>query len=249
MNVYSLVTNGQPYSVSSDITIKGYLQRGAYVIPFGSSEIDSIEWKIDEPVVCGVGAAKAILKKLGVVYAPDTYPKELKGFLGREIRQTTLGDINIGKFIKPSEDSKKFTGFICDDKFDRRLGGMPSTLQVYECEVVKFLTEYRVYILDQKILSVARYFGSVDYYPDMKVVREMMSSFTSAPVAYSLDVAVTDDRETVLVEVNDALALGNYGLTATMAAKMHCSRWLQLVGLDNRDEKECEDSPTAVNQV
>ena len=50
------------------------------------------------------------------------------------------------------------------------------------------------------------------------------------PISYSLDVGVDDQGDTLLVEVNDCYALGNYGLDATTYTNMLYDRWKEIVG-------------------
>ena len=47
---------------------------------------------------------------------------------------------------------------------------------------------------------------------DPLVIDNMIKDFTDCPSAFSLDVGLTDDGRTLLVEVNDYWALGSYGL-------------------------------------
>ncbi len=44
------------------------------------------------------------------------------------------------------------------------------------------------------------------------VIRDAIDCFADAPIGYGMDWAVTDDARTILVEVNDGFALGNYGV-------------------------------------
>jgi hypothetical protein len=55
----------------------------------------------------------------------------------------------------------------------------------------------------------------------------------SAPIACALDFGVSADGRTLLIEANDAFALGAYGLDAVVYANMLEDRWLQIVGMGN----------------
>jgi hypothetical protein len=48
------------------------------------------------------------------------------------------------------------------------------------------------------------------------------------PVSGSIDVGVTKDGKTVLVEVNDSYSLGNYGIGSILYARMIEERWREL---------------------
>jgi hypothetical protein len=58
--------------------------------------------------------------------------------------------------------------------------------------------------------------------------REAIKAFQSGPRAYSLDFGVLRTGETCLVEVNDAYALGHYGLQSVLYARMIDARWEEL---------------------
>jgi len=246
--------NGKPYSVAATLAIEGFIQRGYEVVPFDIKDIDRIQWQKTEPVIGGVGTCRRILEHLGVNWHRDTYPIQLRSHFRRNLSTCKIGELkesDLPVFIKPTLDTKTFTGFVCKDKYDRRLGNIPPDLDIYKVEVVEFLTEYRVYVLDGKILNIARYTGPVDHMPDVSTIRDMInamhSTTTEGPIAYSLDVGVLDTGDTVLVEVNDALSLGNYGLCPALYSKMISARWLQLVGLSYLEDAEINDSPSYIN--
>lgn len=251
MRVFVQHRNGVPVTFTALTTAEGFRQRGYEVVPFAVEEIDARDWLRGEPVVGGVGAIRRIFARMGVTWTATTYPPELHHFLRRKVEVKALGELSrdsMPVFIKPFEDSKQFTGFVCYDPFDRRLGNLEPQLPVYACEPIEFVTEYRVYVLDKKILNAARYTGPVDCVPNFATIRAMIMAYQQAPIAYSLDVGVTNDKETVLVETNDAFSLGNYGLPAALMAKMVAARWFQMVGLPFQDEAACRDSPGFINQ-
>ena len=65
--------------------------------------------------------------------------------------------------------------------------------------------------------------------PNKKSVIQMIFDYEGAPAAYALDVGVTPDGGVILVEVNDAFALGNYALSSLTYAEMIIARWNELV--------------------
>ena len=250
MQAFIQTQDNRPFSLVAMIAAEGFRQRGYELIPFKVEDIDTTLWSLESPIVGGVGTIKRALYILNVPYAHDTYPLDLRHFLKRNVSERTLGSIRSSElplFIKPRVDDKKFTGFVCADIFDRHLGNLPNNLPIYASDPIEILTEYRCYILNGKILSVARYTGPVDYFPNMKTVRGMIYSYLNAPIAYSIDVGTTPDEDTVLIEVNDAMSLGNYGLPPTLAAKMIAARWFQLTGQDYKDEADCYDSPAFIS--
>jgi phage terminase large subunit len=74
------------------------------------------------------------------------------------------------------------------------------------------------------------YAGDIFLHPNAETVRAAIDAFQpEAPVAYGIDFGVTNDGRTLLVEVNDAFALGCYGLSAVEYAEMLEDRWLEVV--------------------
>lgn len=68
---------------------------------------------------------------------------------------------------------------------------------------------------------------------DEKLLTLMLEDFCTwvdRPNACSMDVCVTSDGRTLLVELNDAYALGSYGLNSILYAKFISARWSQLLG-------------------
>jgi len=244
--VYLQVKKDNPYSFVALVAAEGFRQLGYEIIPFEADKLDAVPWRRDIPVIGGVGTVKHALTALGIEWSHDTYPEELKPYLKRKVEIRQLGSLQneeLPLFIKPKEDDKKFTGFVCKDKFDWHLGGLSSDLVIYASEPIDIFTEYRCYILDNKILNISRYAGRVDNFPNCDTIRGMIMSYTTAPIAYSLDVGVTREGDTILVEVNEPLSLGNYGLAPVHAAKMIAARWFQLTCRDYSVEAACFDSP------
>eukprot|EP01006_Ploeotia_vitrea_P003907 TRINITY_DN113488_c0_g1_i1.p1 TRINITY_DN113488_c0_g1~~TRINITY_DN113488_c0_g1_i1.p1 ORF type:complete len:266 (-),score=30.22 TRINITY_DN113488_c0_g1_i1:86-883(-) len=205
---------------------------------------------------------RAALKTLGVATPkPPDYPDCLKHLLYRRIWQSTLGEIATyvqtatgQTFIKPAVDAKTFSAVIepQDQMLDVFLNGIPGTTMkpvppntpVYCAEVVKLLSEYRVYVIDGEIKAVCHYTGDTSLKLDMDVVREAINTFQKTPEGASVctgcgvDFAVMkskgDNGEeklvTCLVEVNDGYSLGVYdGFSVKDQADLLISRWRELV--------------------
>ena len=49
------------------------------------------------------------------------------------------------------------------------------------------------------------------------------------PAAYTVDFGIPSTNETVLVELNDGFAIGNYGLADYLYARLLEARWDELV--------------------
>lgn len=192
------------------------------------------------PVFAGVTVFDKIIQLKGIDYRKiDTYPEILYPFMNRTVEKTTLGefrrrwdsdeDNRPRLFMKPVEQ-KKFNGAIMKSILDwMPMAYVPAETEVYLCEELHFLSEFRVYIHDQEILSAKHYIGKWDKMIDRGVVEEAIKTFAPiAPCAYALDFGVDEKGRTTLVEFNDATSLGNYGLNDLWYAEMLTSRWVEI---------------------
>ena len=135
----------------------------------------------------------------------STYPGELIPFLGRKIRTGILEDAADHEFVKPII-VKQFDGAI-----KKNLDNVNYDSLVWISEPIVPKYEWRVYILEEKILGYSRYDDNDEDYPlDLSFVEKMIDAFSDAPVGYSLDVALLGDDRFVLIEANDAWSLGFY---------------------------------------
>lgn len=174
---------------------------------------------------------------------PLSYPVELLRHCGREIKQRRAGEVVGTWFVKPVR-TKLFTGFVFDTMTD------PATLNehdreqyeafmaldaaepVWISEVVRFQSEWRYYVEGRRVLGKARYDTEGEDgapAPDEAVVAQILGALPFVhPCA--VDIGVLADGSTVLVEVNDAWAIGFY--QDAMPAKDYLSylvaRWDQI---------------------
>lgn len=134
-------------------------------------------------------------------------------------------------FIKPQKTQKAFTGHVVSSFKDlMKTSSFSMDMPIQISDPVNFITEYRGFVLNNKLLGLRHYKGDFGVIPDIKVIRQAIEAYTSAPVAYSIDYGVTDDGRSLLVEVNDAFALGNYGLESYSYSAMIEARWDEIVG-------------------
>lgn len=176
-----------------------------------------------------------------------TYPVELEDLLGRRIDLMPVGKVRGTKFVKPTS-TKLFTGFVWresarDSDYDEHdleqlqaLRTLPGDTLVWVSEPVRFVCEWRYYVLDGREIGAARYDSDGDddaREPSRDVLLaaiEAMSGSSGAPAAYAVDLGVLDTGETVLVEVNDAWAIGLYGrsLEPRDYLRFLANRWRQI---------------------
>lgn len=186
-----------------------------------------------ELIVGGIGIIRKRLKAFDIDPITVDYPEELKEFLGRTIQESTLSNIANNPetwpiFIK-SKEQKRITGKVIRNASDLvGLGYQEENPEIYISEVMDFVSEYRVFVRYGEVLDCKHYWGDPMVFPDAAIVKAAISKYQSAPDAYGIDFAVTKEGKTVLIEVNDAWALGCYGLEMHLYAKFLITRWAQI---------------------
>lgn len=197
-------------------------------------------------IFCGtINLCRVLWSQLGLK-EPESidYPEILKFYLKRNIRKCDLmtfrnllveNEYNgnfFDYFIKPLK-SKLFTGkiFNSTQELDRDLSSISKSTKLYMSNPIEFLTEYRVYVHKKNIIGVKHYYGRWDVFPNPRTIETMVDLVNPfMPIAYSVDVGVDKDGDTILVECNDSYALGNYGLEAKEYATMIRDRWWEITG-------------------
>ena len=81
-------------------------------------------------------------------------------------------------------------------------------------ELVDIVSEYRVFVHNDKILAINYYDGDCTVFPDISTIRAMVGTYMldkNRPAAYTMDVAVIRDRGTAILEVHQWVSVGLYG--------------------------------------
>jgi hypothetical protein len=181
------------------------------------------------------------MRQLGIP-VPEAvyYPRSLHAFLHRKVWQDTLGNLryNIDNgappvFAKPANRTKIFTGQVFSDHSDFYFVGRTSGREPVWCsDVVKWQSEYRVYVKGQDILSIDHYAGDASLLLDMSAVSEAVTTYSNsgeAPAACGIDFGILESGDTALVEANDGYALGAYSIGSVAYSEMMFARWRQLL--------------------
>ena len=80
-----------------------------------------------------------------------------------------------------------------------------------------FVSEYRCFVYHDELLGIKNYSGDFTVFPDIDEINEMLSEYKydyghgEAPEAFTLDVTVTDEGKTEIVEVHEFFSCGLYG--------------------------------------
>jgi hypothetical protein len=235
--VYIRHRESLPDSAATFAALDGFRQLGVETATFfGFGDVAGIgDLGPDVGLLGFVGDALAALDRIGAPRPdPIDYPPELERYLDRRVWRSTLDAVTAGTFVKPI-GHKLFTGRVWQNSIADRLAtegasGVARDEPVWCSDVVSFIAEFRCFVLEDQVLDVRRYKGDWSKGPDRDTVCAAVMAYGSAPISYALDFGVTDDGRTLLVEANDAFALGHYGLDSVLYARMISARWEQLAG-------------------
>lgn len=210
----------------------GFYRLGYVVERFKLSElskkVNSAEITNETPVF---GGMESLQKVLPHYTGLPHYPTELKDFMYREVSVCDISDVKEGDFFKPQETQQKlFLPRVKDRSFqcELTLGKVPTGTQVLTSKAVKFIAEYRVYVLHGEVLNVCFYKGNPLVQTNVEAITQMVSKTKHYAAAYCIDAGVLDTGKTALVELSDFCCVGNYGLKAIDYAKCIAERWPEL---------------------
>ncbi len=238
MSVYVKVNFRNEYhSLNFAKAVYGFQQMGAHIITYQSLDeiIDQIDK--DDIVIDYIHQMQTIFHKFDCNYQTIDYPSCFNPFYGRKIWKSYLSVIDQNPdlwnvFIKPLK-TKTFTGKVIRSVKDLRGCGIPGEdVEIYCSEVVEFKAEYRMFIIYDEIHMVSLYKGDYHYNYDPKVVDEILEAFKTwedRPMGCGIDIGVTKDHQTLVVEINDGYSLGSYGIFEIPYAKLMSARYSQIM--------------------
>jgi hypothetical protein len=246
-SVYIEYSHGKPLNRNMYLAQVGFEDRYYDVIECDTGILMDQEFVHDSEHII-VGSIRTVLysfKKMGAsVPVPIDYPEKLQKHLYRTTSLTTYSDATSNVFqgetfepffLKPANNHKRFPGTAISE-FKDLIPLAPYQIDkdeiCYVSSVLDFLSEWRVYVLQGRILKACHYRGNPTLFPCGSGLDRMLSDYSDAPAAYAIDVGLVHTGKclptTVLIEINDAFALGNYGLDPHRYSQMIESRWAEL---------------------
>jgi len=78
-------------------------------------------------------------------------------------------------------------------------------------ELINIKSEWRCFVRNGELLDIKCYSGEFDVLPDIAEIKRMIEAYKSAPPSYTIDVAITDDNQTVIIECHNFFSCGLYG--------------------------------------
>lgn len=237
-----------PHNLNFASAMYGFLEMGYEVIPY-ESVLDIYDKVTREDIVIDyIDQCESIFSRFGKKAILPNYPERLSKYLGRKVWTDTINAFSSdpekwksGWFIKPIRN-KAFTGKVIHSLSDLiGCGNQHEDYEILVSEPISIMGEWRGFILNDRILDVRPYGSLTDYqkgyegykaHYSEKTIDQMMADFRlwkGRPVACSMDICVTKDGRTLLLEMNDAYSLGSYGLPSILYAKMLEARWNQIM--------------------
>jgi hypothetical protein len=200
---------------------------------------------IETFVVGDIDCTYGVLKQLGIpISGNNNYPESLKHLFYRKIWRSTLGEIEsrfhyndyCGNyspvFVKPSKREKCFNGFVAETEADFYSIRVSKKEPVFCSEIVKWLSEYRVYVVNSQILSVDFYQGNKNIKLDIDIILKAIKTLdihNESYAGYAIDFGVLSSGETALIELNDGYSVGAYKIGMKNYTNMLIARWEELM--------------------
>lgn len=200
-----------------------------------------------QTLVVGDHSVMAILfKKLKIDYKNDCYPKSLRPYLERTIWESTIwesttkqtlvdcrNENNLPLFIKPKSNTKLFTGFLIHSNLDLyKLENISKSTNLYCSTIVNWISEYRIFVNQSKIVGIKNYEGEPTIQLDLKIVEKAIQDFENSEertAAYAIDFGILNNGKTAFVEWNDGFALGSYNLDKEVYTNLVLARWQEIL--------------------
>ena len=141
----------------------------------------------------------------GITPKPINVPSLLFPYANRKIINTyTECPPPFGKvFVKSNDKIKSFTEIIGAD-YDLK----PGNYQI--SDLIDIESEWRAFVYQDKLVGLQNYSGDFTMFPDVSQINQMIIAYKNAPVAYTLDVGVFDEK-TFVIEVHNFFSCGLYG--------------------------------------
>lgn len=176
--------------------------------------------ELTKPNYIPIGSVNFVIKYIedyyGLTPKPKNIPFELMGknWTGRNVINGTEKDIIGEKFVKSNDKIKSFTE-IC-------ITAPEGNYQI--SDLIDIESEWRAFVHGGRLVGLQNYSGEFDVFPDVNKIKAMISVYKTQPIAYTLDVAITNN-DTVIIEVHDFFSCGLYGFSEHKILPFMFSKW------------------------
>lgn len=215
---------------------EGFNHRGYKIKTF--EDIEDVPVNKTNLVVGCIEDTTKYFEYLGIeVPKPLNIPICLMGYCEREIHVLTMKKFKENKmfpvFVKPYDKLKFFPSGVLRNPSSVGMffNDVPDDFKVMTSEVVDMVSEYRCFVKNGSLIGIKNYIGDFKVFPDVDHIMRMIMDYeiNKPPRSYTLDVAVTSDNRTVLIECNDGWSVGSYGLDGDVYSSFLLTRWNELM--------------------
>ena len=228
-------------NVDTQNAIDGFSYLGYDIVTITQADLHVNDYKHrihNNIFVGGIDFMTKVFKDVGKTPSPIDFPEEIinAGLLNRTINKTTIQNIFDNKtiplipfFVKPVK-TKLFDGALLS-KFEdlNYLRFIDFSEEVWVCNKIDIISEHRAYIHKGEIVYCCNYSGNFKVNPDYDYITKLIKSYKSAPIAYTIDVAVLMDGSMTVIEFNDFWAIGGYGIPPWTYASMIEDRYNEII--------------------
>jgi len=175
-------------------------------------DIYSIPFKPNHIRYVPIGTVEFVIDYLMQFYnltpKPLNVPEELFHYAGRKIGNHLSFKNLDGKFFFKSNDRiKGYSGY-----YDT---GIPTILPEGDYQISEFIhnivSEWRAFVYQRKLVGLQNYSGDFRRFPSVDAIEGMIEMYKSAPIAYTLDIGISEERGTFIIECHDFFSCGLYG--------------------------------------
>ena len=242
MNVYIKSYNNFPVLHEGVICLEEFKNRISDIYLY--EEFDEIPLNRNTLLIAPIDDTKRFFKEMGwKVDMSLTFPLSIPAkYWGRYIQRFKKNTQNKYQlelfaqgfcyplFIKPLNVKEFEPGIIkSSEELIQVLSSFSSNFPFIISEVVNFISEWRAYVVDRKLVGVFNYLGDFKIHPDYEFIENLIKDFKNSPISYCIDVGICEDNTTKLVECNDFWSLGNYGLSPKLYVNGITTRWREIL--------------------
>lgn len=240
MTVYVLALDNRVVSLNRLTASIGFQALGEEVEMFEPSDAPNLPLQENDIVVGGIGYAQDGMRKLGLnVPVIDSIPSALSSYAERTIWSSTMADlrrrVSAGEVVfakSISERLKSFDGTLFSSFRDLiATAHLPDDTEIECASPVALRSEHRCYVLHGEPIGLRHYKGDPLVFPEADVIRDALAEYSECPAGCAIDFGVTEQGETLIVEVNDGYAVGAYGLAPVRYAQIIAARWAEIARL------------------
>ena len=149
----------------------------------------------------------------GFILQPTNVPEELFHYAGRQIfngDNLSFPHLVDGKFFfKSNDEIKGYSGF-----YDT---GIPTEIPEGNYQISEFVSditsEWRSFVYQGQLVGLHNYSGDFTRFPNVDIIHGMIKMYKSAPIAYTLDVGISEERGTFVIETHPLISTGLYGMS------------------------------------